>query len=220
MSTVLSEALTGRYRALWDELPQVPWLAAFTDGTLTGDQLANWAGQYALLCQMEGDALREIRKRLTLIPAELGPFVDRLIDDSEREPEALGEMLEGMGLLLPGEPAPVCRASGDYVNATANSPDLSEAITALYGTRAARLHAWTQVRDQHPDNPPSEWMLRNWTRPAFQSTVIGVGACLNRVAGIPTLENMTRLGPIFHQVLRYEWMFWQMAFTGEVTWPV
>jgi thiaminase len=213
----LTAALPASCQKIWDTTP--PWIASFADGTITDKQLGDWAGQCAQFCWMEGEGLKAARADRRL-PPETAPHIDRLIDDTEREPAKLVLLLKELGMTLPAEPSPVCFAYGNYFRALAFSGELDKTLAALYAIEAYYLLKWRQVRHLCPAGSRSEWAVSNWTSPEFEATVDGVGNGLTAVAGPATAQTMARLVPVFRIVPRYEWMFWVMCETGDTGWPV
>lgn len=211
----LTAALVADSADLFKAAAEHPWVRALADGSLPEPALIAWAQQCRLFCQMERPALQHLRSLIE--PGDLDDLLGRLVDDTEREPRQLAEMLAKLGAPVPEQEWPVCLGYGSYVQACARR-GLLEGLTAVHAVERDYLDTWSSVRPEtSPDSPHYDWIM-NWSSPEFRDAVERLGACLDRLAGPPNVQLLEHLGPIYRNVALWEHAFWWMAWNRQ-DWP-
>jgi len=119
------------------------------------------------------------------------------------------------------EPAPICQAYVDFCISTAATGDALELLTALipcgvgYGELGARLMQHPALA---PDHPYRQWVY-TYGGEEYQEYARWMVAALDELgAGLPEIRR-PRLEQLFILGCRYEWLFWEMAWS-EAGWPV
>ncbi len=211
----LVEALVADSADLFKAAAEHPWVRALAAGSLPEHALIAWAQQCRLFCQLERPALQHLRSLIE--PGELDDLLARLVDDTEREPRELAEMLTQHGAPVPEQAWPVCLGYGSYVQSCARR-GLLEGLTAVHAVERDYLDTWSSVLpDTPPDSRYRNW-IENWSSAEFRAVVTGLGAWLDRLAGPPTVQLTERLSPIYRNVAQWEHAFWWMAWEGQ-DWP-
>lgn len=211
----LAEALAADSAVLFKAAAEHPWVRALAEGSLPEHALTAWAQQCRLFCRLERPALQHLRSLIE--PGELDDLLARLVDDTERENRELAEMLAERGAAVPEEEWPVCLGYGSYVQACARR-GLLEGLAAVHAVERDYLDTWSSVLPETAQYSPYRKWIENWSSPEFRAVVTGLGACLDRLAGPPTVQLLERLSPIYRRVAKYECAFWWMAWDGQ-DWP-
>jgi thiaminase (transcriptional activator TenA) len=217
LATGVTEALTDANADLFAALARHPWVRGVADGTLPAPAFAAWAFQCARFAEMERRALLTVRS--FLLPGDLGldRLLDRLTRDTEREPRELAEILPGAAGHAPAGAWPACLGYGSYIQATAHL-GLLEGLAAIHAVEEYYRRTWESVLpDVQPGSPYLRW-AQNWTSSEFGAVVDGIGAGLDRLAGPPSLAVLERVAPVYRQVGRLEYAFWDMCLERQ-EWP-
>lgn len=113
------------------------------------------------------------------------------------------------------EPAPTNVGYTHFLLASGALDPYELGFTALYTAEKAYLDSWIHVRQRQ--SQPSKWQafIDHWTSEAFQRWVSYLEAELGRLAELASDDLRLRMEKRFLQVLRYEALFWRMAYSGE-----
>jgi thiaminase/transcriptional activator TenA len=119
------------------------------------------------------------------------------------------------------EPAPICRAYIDFCIATAATGDMLELLSALipcgvgYAEIGARLLEHPTLSPSHPYR---QWIY-TYGGEDYQQYAQWMVTALNELGAELPESRLPRLTPLFRLGLRYEWLFWEMAWRRD-DWPL
>jgi thiaminase/transcriptional activator TenA len=116
------------------------------------------------------------------------------------------------------EPLPTTKAFGSYLTYLAYDRPWAEALMALCTTEWTYLDWATRLSltGKAPANPAYRQWIEIHAVPPFADFVAWLR---KRVEAEALQADTTRLAAVFRDCLRYECMFWEMAYHGE-SWPV
>ena len=114
-------------------------------------------------------------------------------------------------------PSPTTRAFGDFMVRVGLVGDFEDIITVLYVTEGTYLDWGTRLIEagKRPNNP----VYREWID-IHGPDVLGelVGWMGNHLDSADLGDRRSRIEKIFLTALRYEYMFWEAAYSGQ-RWP-
>lgn len=209
----------------WGASFQHPFVRALADGSLDAERFRFYQMQDARYLQAFADAASLISTRCP-DPADKLWFIDaaRLALVVE------GELHAGYGRRLGYTPADIAalaltpnnRAYQDHMVASATRGSLVEAIAALTPCPwlyiALGQHLLAEMGAIPDDHPYADW-LRTYADPGFNAYMEAILAHLERAAEAAGEAERTRAVEAFVASARYEWMFWEQAWTQQA-WPV
>jgi thiaminase (transcriptional activator TenA) len=198
-------------RTIWRH----PWVQALADGTLPDQALINWAGQCRLFCLMERPALLVLRSYVP--PGELDDLLAKLVEDTIREPRELAELLESVGAPVPEQPWRACLGYGSYVQAAVHG-GLVKGLAAILAVERTYLDTWTELLPSCPPDSRYRHWVENWSCDDFRTVVVGLGDCLDQLAGPASEAVLEELEPVYRNVALWELDFWEMNWSSE-SWP-
>jgi thiaminase/transcriptional activator TenA len=202
-----------------------PFVRALASGELPADRFKFYQMQDARYLEAFADASALVAVRC---PAP----TDKLwfLDAAKLALEVEGQLHAGYGERLGYDAAAIAqleltpnnRAYQDHMVATAQRGSLVEAVAALtpcpwlYVDLGRALEAELgSIPDTHPY---ADW-LRMYADPGFNAYMDALLERLQRFADAADEATRARAREAFVTSARYEWMFWDQAWTGQ-TWPV
>ncbi len=202
-----------------------PFVRALADGSLDAERFRFYQMQDARYLQAFADACSLVSTRCPA-PADKLWFIDaaRLALVVEGELHAgYGEKLGyGPADIAAVELTPTTRAYRDHMTAQAQRGSLVEAVAALtpcpwlYVDLGQRLLA--ELGAPEDAHPYADW-LRTYADPGFNDYMRHLLERLQRSADAASEAERDRAVTAFAASARYEWMFWDQAWTQQ-TWPV
>jgi thiaminase/transcriptional activator TenA len=122
---------------------------------------------------------------------------------------------------LEAEPMwPTTRAYTDFLVRTAADGDLLDLLAALLPCAWGYVYLAQKLMEKHP---PSDQRYRDWIEqyasPEFAQARDWLREEMDRLATGAPEEKRARLTELFVVSSRYEWMFWEMCWKGEVWAP-
>lgn len=220
-----AEACLDAAGGAWGAAFEHPFVRALAAGTLDAERFRFYQMQDARYLEAFADAASLVSVRCPN-PRDKLWFVDaaRLALVVE------GELHAGYGERLGYTPADVAslaltpnnRAYQDHMTATAGRGTLVEAVAALtpcpwlYVELGQRLEA--ELGPPPDEHPYADW-LRTYADPAFNDYMDGLLGRLQHFADAADDAARERAQTAFAASVRYEWMFWEQAWTRQ-TWPV
>jgi thiaminase/transcriptional activator TenA len=209
----------------WGAAFEHPFVRALADGSLDAERFRFYQMQDARYLEAFADASSLVSVRCP-DPRDKLWFVDaaRLALVVEGELHAgygdkLGYTPADVAAL---EPTPNSRAYQDHMVATAQRGTPVEAVAALapcpwlYVELGQRLEA--ELGPPSDGHPYADW-LRTYADPAFNDYMGDLLERLQRFADAADGAARKRATTAFATSVRYEWMFWEQAWTRQ-TWPV
>lgn len=209
----------------WQAAFDHPFVRALADGSLSTERFKFYQMQDARYLEAFADATSIIATRCT-DPGDKLWFIEaaQMAIVVEKELHAgYGETLGyDAGDVAAVELTPNNRAYQNHMIATAHTGTLVEAVAAitpcpwLYIELGQNLErAMGEVPNDHPY---ADW-LEMYRDPAFNEYMHHLLERLQRFAEAADDEARSRAKEAFHLSARYEWMFWDQAWTMQ-TWPV
>jgi thiaminase/transcriptional activator TenA len=221
---VTRDGWTGR---LWAEaagtyaaISKHPFLVGLTDGSLDRELFTHYIVQ-------DAHYLREFARTLTIVAskapthADLGMFARHAAGIAEVELALHESLLTELGIQnVDAMPvAPTTLAYTSYLLATAHRGAFADGFAAvlpcywIYAEVGAEL-----VKRGSPDPRYQRW-IDTYAGDEYQTIVAEVLALADSVAPTLCAADEVRARAHFATTARYEWMFWDAAWRGEV-WPV
>jgi thiaminase/transcriptional activator TenA len=214
---------------LWDSISDIygailahPFLTGLTDGTLPEESFAFYVIQDALYLRDYARALAAVASRAPTAEA-MRMFAGHAADAIAVELELHGALLDELGIprkaLQTAEPAPTNLAYTSYLVATVLGGSYAEGVGAvlpcywIYAAVGKEL-----LRRGSPDPRYQRW-IATYGGDQYGDVVADVIAELDRVSHGLSDDEGTQVRRHFRTTSRYEWMFWQMAWSKE-SWPV
>ncbi len=215
-----SDELKARNAGLWERMVTHPFVVEMGEGVLPVEKFRRyWLQDYLFIRDLVTVVALAIAKAPDFDAARrLSGFLSALLtgedDLFQRGFRALGVTRQEV---VGAAPLPAYRAYSDYLVRLAHEGDFDDILTAIccaewtYADWASRLVA-AGKRPQQPTY--REWTDIHAAR-ELQEFVTWMRGVLDRAA---TPERRQRLQRVFADVLRYEVLFWEMAYRGE-QWP-
>jgi thiaminase/transcriptional activator TenA len=202
---------------IWDATLDHPFLKSTADGSIAEETFRTWLVQDYLFVQ---SAVPFLGVLLAKAPADLyRPLADAIVA-LNRELDLFRQQAEAHGVLLDGATmSPTCHAYVQFLMATAYGRPFEQGFTVLYGAEKAYLDAWATVKTHQRSPSPWQAFIDNWTSDAFQGYVTWLASTLDRLVAAKSEIDLASLEQLFLLTARYEYLFWEMAMSGE-TWPV
>ena len=224
MPDSLFQRLISASGGLWARAQDHPFVDALADGSLDRARFVHYLKQdYAYLIGYS---------RAIAIATAKAPDLERMTEFAGLLNETLAVEMQlhrdfcaefdiTPEELTAGEAGPVCRAYVDFCIATASVGDTLELLTALmpcgvgYAETGARLMADPALA---PDNPYRRWIY-TYGGEEYQEYARWMAGALDEMGADVHGVRFDRLTELFRLGCRYEWLFWEMGWTGD-TWPV
>ena len=215
----LSDDLRACVGPLWAQVVQHPFVLELGDGTLPVEKFRVYFEQDYLF-------LKDWVKLLGLGVAKSPDFdsarsICAFLNGGLIGEEALfrqvfhdlGVSIEDVAAL---EPLPTTLAYGAYLKSIAFGGSYLEIATALLAIEWPYLQ-WAQdlnAAGKKPKNPHYQAWIDIHDSQAMQDIVAFLRGSINTTGG----ADSERLMEVFYQTMRYEYLFWEMPYRGEV-WP-
>ncbi len=204
-------------RPVWTAMLNHPFLAETAKGTISDQTFKTWLVQDYFY-------VRELIPFMGVLIAKAPPGLRAPLTDAvvvfNRELALFREQAEAHGVVLEGqEMAPTCHAYVQFMLATAYSRPFEEAFTVHYAAEKAYLDSWSWVKAHQSGSSRWQAFIDNWSSDAFRQYVSWLEETLDRLVAGWRDEDLAKLEALFVLTARYEYRFWEMAFSGE-TWPV
>lgn len=224
MQQELFERLKAGSGELWGRAQQHPFVAALADASLERDKFVHYLSQdYAYLIGYSRAIALASAKAPTL--DRMTEFAGLLNETLTMEMQLHREFCAEFGItaeqLASVEPAPACRAYVDFSISTAATGDALDLLAALIPCGVGYAEIGTRLL-AHPGLSPSH-PYRRWVYTygggEYQAYAQWMVAALNELGAGAGESRLVQLGNLFRLGLRYEWLFWEMAWRME-GWPL
>jgi thiaminase/transcriptional activator TenA len=217
----LTEALRHTHRDLWQRMITHPFVLELGEGTLPVDTFrAYFLQDYVFVRDLVTLTALGIAKAPSMAAAgTLNQFLSGIL---QPENDLFVRAFTALGVseveYTSASAAPLTQAFGDFLVRTGVEGSFADIVTLLYVTEGTYLDWGTQLiaAGKQPDNPLyQEWITIHG--PQVLGTLV---AWLGRYLDTNALEpQRPRLERLFHTTLRYEYLFWDMAYHGHLRWP-
>jgi thiaminase len=209
------EDIHRKYREPWMSMLQEPFLTEVAQGAISDENFAQWLRQDYVFVR---EAIPSLGLKLAKAPLEHRDALSNAIAALQKELVLFEAMAAEHGIEIGDvEPLPTNLGYINFIRVTnALEPyELGYAVT--YTAEKAYLESWLTVKREQ--RGPSKWQrfIDNWTSAGFEAWVASLATNLNALAEAASPSLRAQMERKFFQTLRYERLFWKMAFYGE-TW--
>ncbi len=222
----LSSELFEAAGPIWEAQLEHPFVRGLGDGTLPEERFRRWVLQdYLYLKEFARVFAWAVAKAERLESMSWYATVLDLTLNTEMELHREYAARFGIGRdeLEATDMWPTTRAYTDFLVRTAADGDMAELLAALLPCAWGYVHIGrTLAEGGVPDDARYADWIRQYASDDFAEANEWLKAELDRVAGPPEKlgsERRARLERIFLLSSRYEWLFWEMCWSGE-SWPV
>ncbi len=215
----LSSDLHNSNHSLWEKMVTHPFVLELGDGKLSQERFRRYLLQdYVFLRTLAKVVGVAVARAPSLEAAQpMAPFLTTILN---AENDLFARAFQEMGVPLQeyhgAQPLPTTLAMGNFMLATAYDGTFDDIATIFMVTEGA-YHDWA-TRLAAAGKRPSQRMYQEWIDiHAAQELGDFVAALRRHVDSLPATA-MPRLQAVFRTTLRYEYLFWEMAYNGE-SWP-
>lgn len=210
-------------KPLWDAQLEHPFVKGIADGSLEEERFKRWVLQdYRYLIEFSRIFAWAAAKSDRLESMSWYAGVLNLTLNTEMELHRKYAARFGLAPQdLEAEPMwPTTRAYTDFLVRTAADGHMAELVAALLPCAWGYVHIAREMAKREPprDQRYADWIAQ-YASEEFAQAIEWLKGEMNRLADGATAEKKKRLTEIFLLSSRYEWMFWDMCWTGE-SWPV
>ncbi|MBD3168155.1 MAG: hypothetical protein GF307_01645 [candidate division Zixibacteria bacterium] len=204
-----------KYSAEWDRMLSHSFITELAEGKLADEIFDFWALQDYIFVR---EAIRFFGILMAKLPREYQQPIQQSTAGLEHELKIFEEYGEKRGLDFAGaQPTPINDAYVNFLIATAYNEDRDANFVVLYTAEKAYHEAWKKVRAGLKPGTPYEGFINNWAGDDFANYVQWLDTELNKmVEGYPE-SRIAYLDDIFLKTVRYEHLFWEMAY-GRLEW--
>jgi thiaminase/transcriptional activator TenA len=216
-----TEALHHTYRDLWQRMTTHPFVLELGEGSLPVEKFrAYFLQDYVFVRDLVTLTALGIAKAPNMTAAStLNQFLSGILHPENdlfiRAFTALGvSEVEYRAVSA----APLTQAFGDFLVRTGAEGNFADIAMLLYVTEGTYLDWGTQLfaAGKQPDNSLyQEWITLHGPQ-VLGAFVAWLGSYLDTNDWGP---QGSRLEHLFHTTLRYEYLFWDMAYHGHLRWP-
>lgn len=218
-----TDELYAAAKPLWDAQLEHPFVKGIADGSLEEERFKRWVLQdYRYLIEFSRIFAWAAAKSDRLESMSWYAGVLNLTLNTEMELHRKYAARFGLAPQdLEAEPMwPTTRAYTDFLVRTAADGHMAELVAALLPCAWGYVHIAREMAKREPprDQRYADWIAQ-YASEEFAQAIEWLKGEMNRLADGATAEKKKRLTEIFLLSSRYEWMFWDMCWTGE-SWPV
>lgn len=207
---------------LFDEILAHPFISGLTDGTLDAKVFAHYVAQ-------DVHYLRDYARALAVVGAKAPTLADTAMfgrhaaDVLDVELELHDTLLPQLGL-QPDEVAqvpvaPTTLAYTSYLLATVHGGSFADGLGAILPCYWIYARVGERLIERGSTDERYQLWIDSYGGEEFAATVAEVLALADRVGPTLSAANEASARAHFVRTARYEWMFWDAAYTRE-TWPV
>jgi thiaminase/transcriptional activator TenA len=206
------------YRAILDH----PFLTEMQDGSLSKEVFAFYLIQDAYYLRKFAQALeataakapKESWKTLLQIHARQSIQAEMGLQQSILNDYGISkEKQKAM------EPAPEAHAYMHFLLATAHSRPFEESLAALLPCYWIYLEVGKELKKKGSTDPHYQQWIDTYASESYGETVKEVLAIANEVASQASPETLGQMKEHYRMASRYEWMFWDSAYSRR-SWPI
>lgn len=218
-----TDELYAAAKPLWDAQLEHPFVKGIADGSLDEERFKRWVLQdYRYLIEFSRIFAWAAAKSDRLESMSWYAAVLNLTLNTEMELHRTYAARFGLAPQdLEAEAMwPTNRAYTDFLVRTAADGDMADLVAALLPCAWGYVHIAREMAKREPprDQRYADWIAQ-YASEEFAQAVEWLKGEMNRLAEGAAAEKKKRLTEIFLLSSRYEWMFWEMCWTGE-SWPV
>lgn len=206
-------AMHAKYREHWLAMLAEPFLTEVAEGEIEDERFASWLRQDYVFVR---EAIPSLGLKLAKAPIDHRESLSGAIAALEKELVLFEQMAAEHGIAIGDvEPLPTNLGYINFIRVTNALEPYELGYTVTYAAEKAYLDSWLAVKREQ--RAPSKWQrfIDNWTSDGFQAWVGSLAANLDEMAEAASESLRSRMERKFFQTLRYERLFWKMAFYGE-----
>ncbi|OGC90998.1 MAG: hypothetical protein A2W25_07935 [candidate division Zixibacteria bacterium RBG_16_53_22] len=205
-----AERAHAKYAAEWDKMLSHPFITELGQSRLDDTIFDFWAMQDYIFVR---EAIRFFSVLMARFPRKYQKPFQQTLAGLEHELEIFHEYAKKRGIDLDNvQPTPICHAYNSFLLSSAYHEDVDANFVILYTAEKAYHEAWKKVRTGIKKGTPYESFIENWAGEEFRQYVDWLGSELDSMTeGYPE-SRLARLDEIFLLTVRYEYLFWEMAY--------
>jgi thiaminase/transcriptional activator TenA len=205
-----TERAHAKYMAEWDKMLSHPFITELSQNKLDDSIFDFWAMQDYIFVR---EAIRFFSVLMARFPRKYQKPFQQTLAGLEHELEIFQEYAGKRGIDLDKvQPTPICHAYNSFLLASAYHEDVDTNFVILYTAEKAYHEAWKRVRAGLKKGTPYESFIENWAGDMFRQYVDWLGSELDSMTeGYPE-SRLAKLDEIFLLTVRYEYLFWEMAY--------
>lgn len=208
-------------RDIYQEIVRHPFLKGLVEGTLPREVFAFYMIQ-------DAHYLREFARALSVTASKApqedwAALLNRHAADTFMEEKRLHEsVFKEYGIsaaqVARTEPSPEAFAYTNFLVATAYSRPFNESLAALLPCYWIYWEVGKDLKRRGSRNPVYQKWIDNYASETYGNAVKAVLEMANQVAFTANPEQVKRMKENFRRSARYEWMFWDSAYSRR-PWP-
>jgi len=216
----LTEELRQKYKVLWQKMTFHPFIEEMGDGTLPAEKFKRYFLQdYVFVNDLVSMTALGISKAPDFRAASmLNNFLTGILSpENDLFVRAFKELGAPESEYSQASATPTTQAFGDFLMRVGLEGTFEDIITALYVTEGTYLDWGTRLINEgkRPANPIYMEWIEIHGPDVLGELVSWMGRHLD---GADTGNRRAEIERIFHTSLRYEYLFWESAYSGE-HWP-
>lgn len=210
-------------RELWDRAMDHPFVHALADESLGRDKFIHYLEQDYVYLQAYARAISLAAAKAPglVLMAELSALAHETLNtEMQLHRDYCAEYGISEEQLSAVRAAPICQAYGDFCISTAASEDCAGLLAALIpcGVGYAEIGQRLAEQAKSADHPYMHW-IDLYASAEYQSYAEWMKNTLDALAQDASKRATKRLSELFVLGCRYEWLFWEMAWSGA-DWPI
>jgi len=210
-------------RQLWDKAQDHPFVHALADGSLERRKFVHYLEQDYAYLQAFARSFSLAAARapgLELMTQFSALTHETLHSEMQLHRDYCAEFSISVEQLSAVQPSPICRAYSDFCIATAATEDCVGLLAALIpcGVGYAEIGLRLASLLNATDHPYRQWIV-TYAGDEYQGYAEWMTRTFDYLAEDASQRAKERLKELFVLGCRYEWLFWEMAWS-EGSWPM
>jgi thiaminase/transcriptional activator TenA len=205
-----TERALKKFSQEWSKMLSHPFIDELRRGKLPDETFDFWAMQDYIFVR---EAIRFFSVLMARFPREYQKPFEQTLLGLEHELGIFADYAVKRNIDL-GKvtPTPICHAYNSFLLSSAYHEDVDANFVILYTAEKAYHEAWKKVRADLKSGTPYEAFIDNWAGDMFRQYVDWLEHELDRIADGYPESRLARLDEIFLLTVRYEYLFWEMAY--------
>lgn len=205
-----TERVHKKYESQWERMLSHPFIEELSGGRLSDEIFDFWAMQDYIFVR---EAIRFFSVLMARFPRQYQKPFQQTLAGLEHELQLFTDYASRRRIELDKvEPTPICHAYNSFLLASAYHEDVDANFVILYTAEKAYHEAWKKVRAGLKKGTPYEGFIENWAGEMFRQYVDWLEAELNSMTDGYPASRLAKLDEIFLLTVRYEYLFWEMAY--------
>jgi thiaminase/transcriptional activator TenA len=205
-----SERAHKKFEPEWNKMLSHPFITKLCQGKLPDETFDFWAMQDHIFVR---EAIRFFSVLMARFPREYQKPFEQTLMGLEHELDIFAEYAVKRGIDLDKVKAtPICHAYNSFLLSSAYREDVDANFVILYTAEKAYHEAWKKVRASLKPGTPYEDFINNWAGDMFRQYVDWLETELDKMTYEYPVSRLEKLDEIFLLTIRYEYLFWEMAY--------